>query len=190
MSNINNTVDPCNDFYEFACGNWLENNKMPPNSYTYSGNGSIVTQLTGHDRLNDLFEPYKVVTKIGERNSRILFEALTRPEPRIRASDDFTGRQKAKDFYKSCQNIRILNEKGNSLWTIEPFDSYFLGSTPLLLDIASVGGWDALDNWDNRTWNINEMLYKGNVMKLEVKVFLVIQFDSYCMCHKLLGQHV
>ena len=55
----------------------------------------------------------KVVTKIGERNSRILFEALTRPEPRIRASDDITGRQKAKDFYKSCQNIRILNEKGN-----------------------------------------------------------------------------
>ena len=59
-----------------------------------------------------IFEPYKVVTKIGERNSRILFEALTRPEPRIRASDDLTGRQKAKDFYKSCQNIRILNEKG------------------------------------------------------------------------------
>ena len=41
-----------------------------------------------------------------------------------------------------------------------------LGSTPLLLDIASVGGWDALDNWDNRTWDINEMLYKGIVMKL------------------------
>ena len=94
-----------------------------------------------------------------------MFEALTRPEQRIRASDDFTGRQKAKDFYKSCQNIRILNEKGNFEWTIETYDSYFLGSTPLLLDIASVGGWDALDNWDNRTWNINEMLYKGNVMK-------------------------
>ena len=42
----------------------------------------------------------------------------------------------------------------------------YLGSTPLLLDIASVGGWDALDNWDNRTWDINEMLYKGIVMKL------------------------
>lgn len=41
----------------------------------------------------------------------------------------------------------------------------YSGSTPLLLDIASVGGWDALDNWDNRTWDINEMLYKGIVMK-------------------------
>ena len=111
------------------------------------------------------------MTKIGERNSRILFEALTRPEPRIRASDDITGRQKAKDFYKSCQNIRILNEKGNFSENFH-HNNFLIGSTPLLLDIASVGGWDALDNWDNRTWNINEMLYKGYVIKLASRVNL------------------
>ena len=86
---MNSTIDPCDDFYEYACGNWLIDNKMPANSYTYS-----------------------VVTKIGEQNSRILFEALSRPEKRIK--NDVTGWQKAKDFYKSCQNIRILNEKGMS----------------------------------------------------------------------------
>ncbi|SNT26015.1 endothelin-converting enzyme Metallo peptidase. MEROPS family M13 [Granulicella rosea] len=29
LSAIDKTVDPCNDFYKFACGNWLKNNPIP-----------------------------------------------------------------------------------------------------------------------------------------------------------------
>ena len=53
MTNINETADPCTDFYEYACGSWLNLNKMPANQYSYS-----------------------VVTKIGDQNDKILFELL------------------------------------------------------------------------------------------------------------------
>ena len=89
---------------------------------------------------------YSVVTKIGEGNTRVLYEALTRPLPSNTIQrQDFAGVNKARAFYASCQNQRILNQKGTG---------------PLLLDINAVGGWDALDNWDNATFDLDDMLFK------------------------------
>lgn len=30
---INESVDPCEDFYEFSCGQWISNNEMQSNSF-------------------------------------------------------------------------------------------------------------------------------------------------------------
>lgn len=32
---MNDTVDPCNNFYEFSCGNWKNYYTIPPDKGTY-----------------------------------------------------------------------------------------------------------------------------------------------------------
>ena len=53
----------------------------------------------------------------------------------------------------------------------------FSGTTPLLSDIASVGGWQALDNWNRESWDMSNMLYnligvysQGALISVSVKM--------------------
>ncbi|XP_064632896.1 endothelin-converting enzyme 1-like [Lineus longissimus] len=90
LGNLNLTINPCDDFYAFACSGWVKENK------------------SGDNQRNRVSKPYLDVL---ERARRI----LERP-----ASDDFlrlnSTERKMKDYYRSCVDDRETEvEKMGSL---------------------------------------------------------------------------
>ncbi|HEY4932522.1 MAG TPA: M13 family metallopeptidase N-terminal domain-containing protein, partial [Terriglobales bacterium] len=87
LTAIDKAVDPCNDFYHYACGSWLKNNPIPPDQSSWG-------------RFNELHE----------RNQTILRGILDKH------SADTPGRsainQKIGDYYYSCMDESGIEAKG------------------------------------------------------------------------------
>ncbi|CAF4447755.1 unnamed protein product, partial [Adineta steineri] len=45
LESIDETVDPCEDFFEFTCGTWLKNHKIPDDAGSQDTFNALRTQL-------------------------------------------------------------------------------------------------------------------------------------------------
>jgi putative endopeptidase len=90
---LDKNVDPCVDFYRYACGNWLKANPVPSDRSTYG-------------RFSEL----------DDRNKRILSEILTKvSEP---GASRTANEQKIGDYYASCMDESGIEQRGTAV--LEP----------------------------------------------------------------------
>ena len=87
IANIDKTVDPCTDFYQFACGSWIRNNPIPADQPVWLS-----------------------FAEVYEHNLLVLRQILER------AAQNDPGRnavtQKIGDFYASCMDEAAANKAG------------------------------------------------------------------------------
>ncbi len=89
LTAIDKKADPCTDFYQYACGNWNKNNPIPPDQ----------TRWGQFDKLR-------------ERNDWLLYRELeTAAKPDVNRT---ALEQKFGDFYASCMNTQLADQKGVS----------------------------------------------------------------------------
>src|ERR1700758_5123024 len=87
IDNIDKTLDPCVDFYQYACGNWLKKAEIPPDQSAWVS-----------------------FVELDERNLVTLREILEKAS--VNDPSRTPVEQKIGDFYSSCMDEKTVDAKG------------------------------------------------------------------------------
>ena len=84
---IDRAVNPCNDFYQYACGTWMRDNPIPPDQATWGRFPQLV-----------------------QRNREILRNILEKAA--VQRAGRTPAEQKIGDYYESCIDEDAVEKKG------------------------------------------------------------------------------
>ena len=84
LRNMDTSVNPCDNFYEYACGGWIKTHKIPRNK-----------------------DEYSAIVELSDNDDKLLKSIM----PKLNKNDSTTIR-KVKDFYRSCLNLTQIDSLG------------------------------------------------------------------------------
>jgi putative endopeptidase len=87
VANIDKSIDPCVDFYQYACGNWMKNTTIPADQPEWAS-----------------------FVEVEERNLLIQKDILEKSSGNDPNRSPIT--QKIGDYYESCMDEKTVDEKG------------------------------------------------------------------------------
>jgi endothelin-converting enzyme len=94
-SGMNQTMNPCDDFYEFTCGRWIKTNIIPK----------------GHSGWS--------TTKELSRKNLIILKSILEETMTNNSNSIFNAEQEAIKFYQSCMNISEIERR-----QIQPLEQF------------------------------------------------------------------
>ena len=89
LADLDRSVRPCDNFYEFAAGGWVKNNPVPAAYPSWSSFSVLV-----------------------DHNQQVLKEILESAASRAPIAKPGTNEQRLGDFYASCMNEDAVNQSG------------------------------------------------------------------------------
>lgn len=146
---MNPKVDPCTDFYEYACGSWKNTYTIPPDRSTYD------TFEMVRENLDYMLKD--ILHNIREAPMNSTYPFFTNfLDKDFRPHDTSDATVKAKNFYKSCIREDILAKRGDE---------------PLRRILEQLGGWPIVNgNWTADNFDVIWLMARLRLLNNDVLI--------------------